>query len=128
MAEFSVLAKRFIERHVSSVWQLDLLLLVKNSGRAVTLPEVSRSLYIEPRVLEPVVKRFLESGILQSKDEAFVYEPNSESLRTAIDETERMYRERRTALINLIYAPPLQHFADAFKFCIEDGDTDHKES
>lgn len=115
MPDLSSQAKRLLERQIVSVWQLDLLLLVKNSTRPISIQELSRSLYIEARVIEPILNQFVNSELLQQEQDRYVYAPD-DKVGPLISEIETMYRERRTALINLIYSPPLQSFADAFKF------------
>ena len=84
----------------------------------MSLQELSRALYLERRVLEPAIDSFENAGMLTRKEDSDIvtYAPESDSLAEAIEETADTYRERRSSLINVIYAPPLQHFADAFKF------------
>lgn len=112
--------RTFIERYIRSVWQLELLLLVKNSAKPISQAELSRSLYLEERVLSPAIEAFHSAGFIRRlADSCLEFAPEDPALAQDIEETAKAYRERRTALINHIYAPPLQHFADAFKFSFE---------
>ncbi|MGH9549423.1 MAG: hypothetical protein ACRD3W_08610, partial [Terriglobales bacterium] len=115
-AELSTKAKDFIRRHIHSVWQLELLFLYRNSSRSMTVFEAARALYMEPPALQSGVNSLLNSGILVKEgDQSFKYAPSSGTLADAVDETARVYNEKRTAVINFIYASPMQSFSDAFK-------------
>lgn len=118
IADFSQRVKYFVARHIHAVWQLELLLFIKNNPKSTSCAELSRNLYLEARVLEPALEFFANAGILKRDQETalITYAPVSQSLAEDIEETARAYRERRTALINVIYTPSLQQFADAFKF------------
>lgn len=69
----------------------------------MTVAEVSRSLYMEQKILEACIESFVHSGILLKENQRFFYAPGS-GTTTAIEEIARLYGERRTAVINFIYA------------------------
>lgn len=97
------------------MWQLELLFLYKNTSRRMSVIEAGRLLYLEPQAIQSGIEAFVNSGILVRRDnQQFEYAP-SPSLSGAIDETAKMYSERRTAVINFIYASPMRSFADAFR-------------
>jgi hypothetical protein len=104
-AELSARVKEFVKHHIHAVWQLDLLLLFKNSGRSMTLADVSRDLYIESRELESAITAFIDSGILCAENSHhYKYSPSNPSTASAIDDVSRAYSGNKTAIINLIYS------------------------
>ncbi len=81
----------------------------------MTIDEAGRSLYLEPRAIESGIQSLVAAGILKKIDDnLYQYDPTP-FLSVAIDETAKMYSERRTAVINFIYASPMRTFADAFR-------------
>ncbi len=77
--------------------------------------EASRALHMEQRAIEESMKALADVGILIGEnDQHFRYSPLS-MFADSIDETAKMYNERRTAVINFIYAAPMRSFSDAFK-------------
>lgn len=77
-------------------------------------------MHIEARVLEESLKEFVKNNILRTDDnQNFKYSP-ALNFVDSIEETARMYNERRTAVVNFIYAAPLRGFSDAFKFGCDD--------
>ena len=119
ISEISQAVKRFVASHITAVWQLELLLLFKNSKKPLSALEASKLLYLSADVLQPAIKRFSDARILaQSTDDAtrFYYSPDGEELKSTIDELERTYAQKRVAVINMIFGGTMQSFADAFKF------------
>ncbi len=71
---------------------------------------------MDPKALESAVIAFVGSGFLK-EDGNHLYKYDAERTAVdAIDETARMYQERRTVVVNYIYSAPMRSFADAFKF------------
>jgi hypothetical protein len=78
---------------------------------------------MEPRALADCMKSFFNAGILVSSgDDRFEYAPKPASLAESVDETAKMYNERRTAVINFIYAAPMRNFSDAFRLKLNGED------
>ena len=99
------------------MWQLELVLLLHNSNRKLTLAEISRALYLNPDIVFPVLKRFVDDGILcfnSSDAEKYSFAPKNPELRKSVDAAAQAYAERRTAVIEMIFSKPIQSFADAF--------------
>ncbi|MBY0551422.1 MAG: hypothetical protein K2W95_29345 [Candidatus Obscuribacterales bacterium] len=69
----------------------------------MTVAEVSRLLYMEQKILEACIESFVHTGILLKENQRFLYAPGPNAT-TAIEEIARLYGERRTAVINFIYA------------------------
>lgn len=116
-ADISIKAREFIRQHIGSVWQLELLLLFKRSGNSMDVLEASRALRMESRALEEYIKFLAAAGILVRDDnQHYAYAPQFTALSEAIDEAEKMYSERRVAVVDFIYASPRRNFSDALKF------------
>lgn len=112
-SELSKKAQDFIRLHIQTVWQLELLLLFKRNHYPLTVREASRCLYMTPLVIEPGLTHFVNAGILQkSGTEQFAYAPSG-AVADAIDETARLYKERRTTVVNFIYSLPVPGRCDA---------------
>ena len=111
--------RRFVAGHISSVWQLELLLLFKHSTLPLSAEQASRALYLACDLVAPALKRFNDSGILEPlPDDAHTYRylPKSEALSQVIDELDKAYNQQRVRVINLIFSGPMQSFADSFRF------------
>ncbi|SRR5579883_1689531 len=107
-------ARSFIRCHIQSVWQLELLLFAKNNGSKLTIEETSRALYTEQNVIAAGVDSFVNAGLFyRDSDQKFAYAPNSKFAGT-VAELATLYNERRTAVIQFIYASPMKSFSDAF--------------
>ncbi|MBS1953309.1 MAG: hypothetical protein JST89_03930 [Cyanobacteria bacterium SZAS-4] len=104
--DISTTAKEFITQHINSVWQLELLLLLKSCNNSMNIAEVSRMMHMEHSAIDLSLQAFALSGILSiDDDQRYRYSPNY-ALSNSIDETARMFSERRIAVINFIYAVP----------------------
>jgi hypothetical protein len=115
--------RRFIATNIRSVAQLELLLMLRTGpDRWFTAEEISRSLYMAE---EPTVVQLseLESGGVIVQDTAgggrrYHYQPRDVELALLIDQLAELYRNRRLAVTNAIYAGPterIQIFSDAFR-------------
>lgn len=116
--EFSPQIKDFIKAHVKSVWQLEVLLFVRDVNRPITAAEVASAMYLRPDAISNALLNFAKKGILQSDGKipaAYRYAPNGSELSDQIEQTAKAYSERRFAIINLIFRNPVQSFSDAFK-------------
>ncbi len=113
---------QFLEIHISSIEQLEVLLLLReHAGRAWTAEEVSRHLRssvmsIQGRLNDLASRRFL--AVTQSeRGEAYLYAPGDEETTEVISGLAKAYKERRLTVINHIYGRPpsdLRSFSDAF--------------
>ncbi len=115
--------RRFIASNVSSVAQLEVLLLLRGArDREWTSDEVSRKLYSAPngiiRQLNDLVSKGL-AYVTHGPDRRFRYRPQPEDEADLIvDRLANLYKERRVAVISLIYSEPIdkaRSFADAFR-------------
>jgi hypothetical protein len=67
--------------------------------------EASRSLYMEPAVIAMAVQSFVRANILlEDGNGRYRFAPPPGTVSEALDSTATMFNERRTTVIDLIYA------------------------
>ncbi|MBY0357237.1 MAG: hypothetical protein K2W82_04480 [Candidatus Obscuribacterales bacterium] len=101
----------FLRRYVRSVWQLELLLLLKKNEAAKTASELCRGLYMSETVVAAALENFVNDGLLRAVEgepRSYIYAPISGKLRQALNDTENAYFTRKTAIINMIFATPIR--------------------
>jgi hypothetical protein len=113
-------ALAFIQRHLKSVWALELLLLFHNNPeREWRRDELVRELRgSEAVVNEALIQLKGASLAAETSERMFRYEPASPSLRETVSAIAEIYSTRPMAVIKAISASPsdkLQIFSDAFK-------------
>ncbi len=112
--------RALIEQHISSVAQLEVLLLFfRTVPRGWDAAEVARELRIDAGSAAGLVSDLSARGFL-ALDAAGRprYAPSAATLAAAVPALETCYRERRVAVITLIFAKPpepLRQFAEAFR-------------
>ena len=116
--------KQFVEQHIESVPQLEaLLLLRRDPQRGWTAAEIAKELYVPENASATLLVDLARRGfVAAAPDGRSVYRSRSEEENKLIDELAEVYRQRRVAVISLIYSKPLnkvQTFADAFRFSKE---------
>ncbi|MDI1445514.1 hypothetical protein [Polyangium sp. 6x1] len=113
---------RFIQEHVHSLEQLEVICLLRDTApREWRADEVSReigsSLMSIGRRLEHLAEQRFIGVRHTERGPAYQHGPASEELAALIDATAKLYKERRLAVIDLVYGRPesdLRAFADAF--------------
>jgi len=98
---------QFLRRHIQSVWQLELLLFLRTSTSPLSAHELAARLGTNPDVLEPVLARFVEAGLVRVADrvDALRYAYSAAGkLRDAVDQTAVAYQERHIAVVSCIYS------------------------
>ena len=120
--EFPEDLKQFLAGHISSVAQLEALLLLRSRrDREWTPEEVSRSLYTTAEMAGEQLSELHARELVTRKENSgvrFQYRPATADLEAQVARLETMYRERRVAVITAIYSQPLDKvrtFADAFR-------------
>lgn len=121
-ADFPVEARRFILDNLSSVEQLEALLLIRTDPtKDWTAEDLSKVLYSTPSAVQMRMDDLVARGLVLSATEspkAYRYEPKAERDQL-LEMLAELYRERRVAVIGLIYSKQgsqVQAFADAFRF------------
>lgn len=115
--------RAFVREHISSVEQLEILLLLhRTSPREWTALAVGRELRIDPVSAARRLADFETRGVIRARpgQEAlqFWYEGTSPDVDRAISQLTQCFRERRTSVVNLILSVPtdaVRIFADAFR-------------
>jgi hypothetical protein len=115
--------KRFIEQHIESVSQLEALLLLRRDPKRRWAPaEIAKELYIPEDTAAGMLADFTRRGFATpspSSEAGYSFHTRDPEADRLIDELDSVYRDRRVAVIALIYSKPLnkvQTFADAFRF------------
>ena len=114
--------RRFILAHINSVEQLEVLLLLRGEpDREWTAQAVGQALYTSAAAAVKRLTDLTASGlaaVLPGDDPRYRYAPRDDAHRKLVDQMADAYRERRVAVVALIYSKPndqVQAFADAFR-------------
>lgn len=109
----------FIQAHISSIEQLEVLLLLYREGdRSWTAVTVARELRLHVDSVATRLADLTARGLLDTNADGYRFSRDA-SIGTVVSQLARAYSEARVSVINLIFAKPvdtLRSFADAFKF------------
>jgi hypothetical protein len=112
------ISRLFLRRYINSVSLLDVLFLLKrNPNRAWSPEEISGELRTNPSYASAQLTELAASGLISVAEKVYRYSPQEADV-SAIEELERLYASRRSAVIGFIYSQPIdsiRNFADAFK-------------
>ncbi|MBA3857248.1 MAG: hypothetical protein C0507_10110 [Cyanobacteria bacterium PR.3.49] len=106
-AEMTPGAQKFLREQIQAVWQLEVILFMKQSTGAMSAAKIATHLYSNPREIEDALSRFDKNGILKAdggEPATYFYRPQSAELQNAIDEACRAYQTKRLAVINFIFS------------------------
>jgi hypothetical protein len=125
--KFSAEILQFIDQHIESLAQLEILLLLrKDVERQWDAEEIAKALYITPEMagllLADVGRRGFAKVVSPSQARYSYQSPDANADRL-MGELASIYQDRRVAVISLIYSKPInkvQTFADAFRLRKED--------
>lgn len=119
--------KSFIKKNISSIEQLEvLLLLYRDPSREWTAEELSKELYVSPEAAVNRLNDFCMRGFCVSNAAdvpRYRFNPGMGHLDSVIRDLRTAYEQRRVRVINLIFSSPSDHlrsFSDAFKFRKDD--------
>ena len=123
--ELSAAVQQFVLRHIDSIEQLEVLLLLRaHPDRAYSPEEVSRELRTAPASAGHRLASLAQGGLLaEDPPGAYGSAPKTPDLDAAAGELAEAYAVRRIAVTTLIYSRPLDQvrtFADAFRIREED--------
>jgi hypothetical protein len=119
--------QKFINDHINSLEQLEVLLLLKNNAaKSWTADEVSRGLFTSPESAAGRLKDLAARGFLveAGTPPAYTYQPPPD-VHAVIAKLEQTYKERRISVINLIFSKPIDKirtFSDAFRLRKKDDE------
>jgi DNA-binding MarR family transcriptional regulator len=121
--DFPADVRRFIDQHIESLAQLEVLLLLRQEPeRKWELADIAKTLYITDEMAGSLLADFVRRGFAQKLpdgDSCYRYRIPDGETDALIEKLAALYRERRVAVISLIYSKPLnkvQTLADAFRF------------
>ncbi|HVR71649.1 MAG TPA: hypothetical protein VMT87_12480 [Vicinamibacteria bacterium] len=118
--EIDARVREFVMRHIDSLEQLEVLLLLRTRPERTWTPkEVSAELRTTERSSGTRLAALAAGGLLREDPAgAYRYAPRAPELDAAAGDLAEAYAVRRIAVTNLIFARPLSQvrtFADAFK-------------
>ena len=123
--EFSPAFRTFINKNISSVEQIEVLLILHaNPERVWTIDEISAILRSSPNSIRSRLQMLEERGLSATvRDEGYRYAP-SERLHAMVEMLANEYALRRFSVIELIFSRPdaARSFADAFRLRSEDDE------
>jgi len=64
MNRISATVEDFVRKHIRSVWQLELLLLIKSSKKPLNLSEIANALYLTDEIVSSGLKDFERYGLV----------------------------------------------------------------
>jgi hypothetical protein len=110
----------FVATSISSVWALELLLLLRRDpARRWEAEGLIRELRSSPVVIEEALKRLQGAGLVMQDDKGtYRYQAASPRLDELVSELQAAYATRPMTVIGAIVAPTsdkLRAFSDAFK-------------
>jgi hypothetical protein len=116
----SEVVERFIQEHIASVAQLEILLLLRtNPSQTWTPTAVARELRIEPTGAKDQLNALVASGLIKfDPPENYQFSTRSPELEAATVAVAQAYLIRRVTVIGLIFGKPsdkIRAFSDAFK-------------
>jgi hypothetical protein len=121
--DFPLRLKRFIEQHIESVSELEaLLMLRRDPQRQWAAAEIAKELYIPDDAATALLADFERRGfaiLAPASDKRYSFQARDADTNRLIEELAAVYRDRRVAVISIIYSKPInkvQTFADAFRF------------
>jgi hypothetical protein len=98
--------RRLVARHVSSVEQLEILLLLRSDPtRAWTADAISAELRGDARSVRMRLGELAEAGLVAPSGAEYHYAPASDELARAVDALDDCYARRRHAVVALIFSP-----------------------
>lgn len=115
--------RRFIERRIESVEQLEVLLfLYREASRSWDAPGVAAALYLPEHQVANLLETLARGGLLDVRlASAMLYrfQPATPTLMLEVKGVADAYRDRRSQLLALLTPRPrqaLKDFSDAFRF------------
>lgn len=117
--------QQFIRDHLTSVAQLEILLLMHGDPDLERTPgEVAERLRIDSSWAGSELRGLEQKGVLRSTGEdAYCFDPASPEKREAVDGLAKAFATHRVSVITLIFSTPsdsIGSFADAFKLRSDD--------
>lgn len=122
-------AAKFITQYITSVAQLEMLLLLRtNPTELWAVENLARELRVEVPWAETQLRQLCEYGLAERTDQPPLYrfKPSTPALDDAVNALSREYLIHRVSIIEAIYSKPsgsIRVFADAFRIKKEPPNT-----
>ena len=115
----------FIREHLSSVAQLEILLLLHgNQPEPFTVDRIAEALRIDPTWAASEIQGLRVRGLFEEVgQQTFCYAPTNARLDQAVDGLAKAFGSHRVSVITMIFSTPSDKvggFADAFKLRSDD--------
>lgn len=111
--------RQLVLDHIPTVERLEiLLLLAEGRASAWTIEQIEEQIRSTPESVRQNVSALIASGLVDPDGHARHRYRDPNPLGPAVTELATVYRTRRVAVVELIYAerrPPVRSFSDAFK-------------
>jgi hypothetical protein len=114
----SAQVRDFVIRHITSIEQLELLLLfASDPAKSWIIEQLVKEISSSPESVNQRVQQLVEEGFLARNGDIFRFAPNSPEKAAVVPELLAAYRNYRVRITELIYsrAGVLKVFSDAFK-------------
>jgi hypothetical protein len=116
-------ASRFVAEYITSVAQLELLLLLRTDpARIWSAENLARELRVDPSWAQAQLQTMANAGLLKcasSTNPGFQFGPAGPEVEQALTTVAQAYIVNRVSVIELIYSKPssenLRAFSDAFR-------------
>lgn len=109
---------RFIAASFTSIWALELLLLLKRMGGACTRQELINRLSASELVVTRAIDALVAAGLVSDQADTAIYQPASRTISASIERTEELYLRRPDAVRRTIVnarSVAARAFSDAFR-------------
>lgn len=113
---------RFLNQHIDSVEQLEVLLLLHRAAESTWTAEmVAAALYTQPASAARRLAALHADGLIEAaprQPDAYRYVPDPSGTGEMISNLADTYRERRVAVVTAIASKPMENvraFSDAFR-------------
>ena len=106
-AELPKHVRDLIERHIDSVQQVEILVLLRGQSDNAWHPaDVSRALHIAPGPCRTWLEQFAAAGLVTDAGMGFRHGAAKRVSRIAVDDLVDLYPRRRLSVIDAIYNKP----------------------
>jgi DNA-binding IclR family transcriptional regulator len=109
---------QFAATSISSVWALELLLLMKKTPRIWSVVELVAQLRGSDAAISEALQRLQSAGLVTDEEGGFRYAPSSPDSEALANELDALYRLKPVSVVSAIAKAPnikLQILSDAFK-------------
>jgi predicted transcriptional regulator len=104
-ADFSKPTAEFIDRHIHSIAQLEVLLALHQDADAYwTIEQITGSFYLQPQTAKDLLLDLLRRGLVLQHGAGYRISYDNDTIRRLIEELAKLYRERRVAVISRIFS------------------------